>query len=92
MTLGILPFKVSLERGLSTPVGPCWFARDFWNTKAMQVLRARLPHTQITSSTRVVGCFGGLSMGDAWAPCVAQIVRERVFSTFGALLDDEPYC
>ena len=82
-------FKVSLERGLSTPVGPCWFARDFWNTKAMQVLREQLPHISITPSTKVVGCFGGLSTGDAWAPCIAQIARERVLSTVGVFLKNE---
>ena len=34
-------FQVSEKRALSTPVGPSWFAREFWNSSALDVLRRR---------------------------------------------------
>ncbi|CAE7264968.1 Tnni3k [Symbiodinium natans] len=82
-------FKVSQERALSTVVGPTWCAKDFWNSQAVAALRKRRPDLNISPSTRVAACFAGLSMGDHYAPAIAQLSHEKVLEKFGALRAEE---
>ena len=56
-------FVVSLDRALSTPVGPFWRAADWAGTKAFAALQARHPKKPIHPSTTVVMCFQGFEHG-----------------------------
>ena len=40
-------------------------------------------------NARVYACFSGFSMGDHWAPAIAQVSHEEVLKSFGALRDEE---
>ena len=82
-------FKVSTERALSTPVGPSWYAGDFAGSDALAALRRRFPGRAIGHGTQVFTCFAGLSMGDKWAPSIAQVSHEAVLKAFGALDEHE---
>ena len=82
-------FRVSDDRALSTPVGPPWRSSDFSNSAALAALRRRRPDISIMPGTKVYACFAGLSMGDKWAPAIAQVSHEEVLKRFGALLDSE---
>ena len=82
-------FEVSHERALSTVVGPVWHARDFHGSKALKDFIHRRPDLNIGPHTRVVCCFAGLSMGDHWAPAIAQVSHEQVLKAHGALTADE---
>ena len=82
-------FAVSTDRALSTPVGPKWFLRDFWGSKALAQLKQRRPEASLSANTRVYSCFAGLSMGDHWAPCLAQLSHEELLRSTGALVDEE---
>ena len=85
-------FRVSDERAFSTPVGPVWHLRDFKGSAALDALRLRRPGVKLTPNTRVHACFAGLSMGDKWAPSIAQISHENVLRQAGALRDEEHVC
>ena len=82
-------FKVPESRALSTPVGPTWRADDFKGSDALAALKKRHPGIPISASTKVVACFGGLSMGDHWAPAIAQLSHENVLKACGALRQEE---
>ena len=82
-------FKVPESRALSTPVGPTWRADDFKGSSALVALKQRHQGMSISSSTKVVACFGGLSMGDHWAPAIAQLSHEAVLKACGALREEE---
>ena len=82
-------FSCSLERGLSTPVGGPWKAGDWASSHAYQALVARHPPGTIAPSTPVYMCFNGLSMGDHWAPAIAQLAHENVLRAGGAMDPDE---
>ena len=85
-------FRVSDERAFSTPVGPVWHFRDFKGSAALDALRLRRPGVKLTPNTRVHACFAGLSMGDKWAPSIAQVSHENVLHQSGALRDEEHIC
>ena len=82
-------FEVSLERAPSTVVGPSWLARDFRGSQALADLRRRRPGIVISPYTRVRSRFGGLSMGDHWAPAIAQVSHEEVLKSQGAMRAEE---
>ena len=82
-------FVVSDERARSTPVGPLWFARDFHGSAALQELQKRRPGVRISANTRVRSCFAGLSMGDHWAPAIAQVAHEQLLMASRALVKEE---
>ena len=82
-------FEVSRERALSTVVGPVWHARDFHGSQALADLRRRRPDLRISHSTKLRSCFGGLSMGDHWAPAIAQVSHEEVLRSQGAIRSEE---
>ena len=82
-------FEISSERAVSTPVGPLWFARDFSGSAALEELRKRRPDMRVSCNTRVYSCFAGLSMGDHWAPAIAQVAHEQLLIASGALVPEE---
>ena len=82
-------FVVSLDRAFSTPVGPLWGSNEWKGTKAFQQLLARHPKISADKLRSVFMCFGGLSMGDHWAPLIAQEAHECLLQSFGALDPDE---
>ena len=47
------------------------------------------PDVKITANTRVHSCFAGLSMGDHWAPAIAQVAHEQLLKSCGAVVDEE---
>ena len=75
-------FVVPVERALSTPVGPAWVVRDFRVAQALQALEAQRPEVNLRANTAIFACFAGLSMGDHWAPLIAQMSHERVLGHF----------
>ena len=82
-------FEVSFNRAVSTPVGPQWNASDWEGSHALEELRSRHPPASIRSDTKVFMCFQGLSMGDHWAPLIAQEAHENLLKSFDALRPDE---
>ena len=82
-------FQVSDDRALPTPVGPLWFAKDFVGSRALERLKERRPDLRITANTRLHSCFAGLSMGDHWAPAIAQVAHEQLLFSCGALRANE---
>ena len=86
---GIQDIKVTEERAASTPVGHTWQLRDFRGSHAAHSLCHRLGCKALPPNMSVSVCFAGLSMGDAWAPCIAQVSHEHVLSAFGALRKEE---
>eukprot|EP00435_Cladocopium_sp_Y103_P041547 s865_g11.t1 len=78
-------FVVSLDRAFSTPVGPMWNISEWEGTKALEQLLARHPNLSADKFSNVLMCFSGLSMGDHWAPLIAQESHERLLQSFGAL-------
>lgn len=85
-------FEVSLDRALSTPVGCKWSVREWEGSSALVELRARFPDQYIKPSQQVYMCFKGLSMGDHWAPCLAQASHENLLKKSGALRNEEHLC
>lgn len=77
-------FVVSLDRAFSTPVGPTCDLAEWKGTRAYDQLLARHPHVASKKLGAVFMCFNGLSMGDHWAPLIAQESHERLLQTFGA--------
>ena len=82
-------FQVSTSRALSTPVWPPWRVRDFRGSAALHALKVRHPNEHIAEGRRVFACFSGLSMGDKWAPAIAQVSHEEVLKQAGALRKEE---
>ena len=82
-------FSVPLERALSTPVGPRWKLQQFAGSRALQRLERRHPGVTKDGTRWVRACFAGLSMGDHWAPALAQASHEGLLEACGALIPDE---
>eukprot|EP00435_Cladocopium_sp_Y103_P025667 s2641_g6.t1 len=82
-------FKVSIERALSTPIGPFWRLGEWRGTRAERLLKERHPTFQFKDNTPVLMCFAGLSMGDHWAPCIAQASHLNLLRSFDAIRDEE---
>ena len=82
-------FSVPLERALSMAVGPLWRARDCQGSEALRELQRRRPTIHIHPGMKLRACFAGLSMGDSWAPALAQASHEGVLRAFDALRPDE---
>ena len=82
-------FVVSSDRSFSTPVGPFWSLQEWRGTRAVDRLMARYPHRNLKADTPVLMCFSGLSMGDHWAPTVAQESHENLLQHFDALRPEE---
>ena len=82
-------FVASEQRARSTPVGCSWEAQHFQGSQALQRLQARRKDLKIRPGMRLYACFAGLSMGDHWAPAIAQASHEAVLKSFGALRAEE---
>lgn len=82
-------FVVSQDRARSTPVGPVWNVRDWQGSQAAKELQSRFPHRTFSPGQSVFMCFKGLSMGDHWAPLIAQTSHENLLKSFDALREDE---
>eukprot|EP00435_Cladocopium_sp_Y103_P060681 s641_g22.t1 len=82
-------FVVSSDRALSTPVGPFWSLKQWQGTNAFKKLKERHPARALTGDTPVLMCFQGLSMGDHWAPTIAQESHEKLLCHFDALRPEE---
>ena len=82
-------FSVPLERALSTPVGPRWKLQQFAGSRALRRLEQRHPGVTKDGNRWVRACFAGLSMGDHWAPALAQASHEGLLAACGALVPEE---
>lgn len=82
-------FAVSQDRARSTPVGPTWAVQDWQGSQASKDLQSRFPHRTFSPGQQVYSCFRGLSMGDHWAPTIAQTSHEQLLKSFDALRDNE---
>lgn len=82
-------FVVSSDRAFSTPVGPFWSLNQWQGTKACNRLKERYPARTLKGDTPVLMRFQGLSMGDHWAPTIAQESHENLLSHFDALRPEE---
>ena len=78
-----------LERALSTPVGPRWKLQQFAGSRALRRLEQRHPGVTKDGNRWVRACFAGLSMGDHWAPALAQASHEGLLAACGALVPEE---
>jgi hypothetical protein len=58
-------------------------------TLAERLLEERHPRLQFKDSTLVLMCFAGLSMGDHWAPCIAQASYPNLLRAFDVVKDEE---
>ena len=83
-------FKVSDSRSLSTPVGPTWTLKEWEGTAAHKILISRLGgKKELKPTSPIYACFAGLSMGDHWAPALAQASHEELLRAHDALRAEE---
>ena len=86
-------FEVTVERALSTPVGPSWNARAFSGTGALERLKRQCPDQNIGPNTQVFPLLrrivDGAPLGASYSPSCARGVVEGLLRAFDALRREE---